>query len=319
MTALDLLTAMQSMPLSGENSFNEAIQVTSGHDDEYKHRRLLEGLGHIRTDWKSRRVHVIAPRLILLPCEQRDECEAVLVGARNPVLLDELKSWAEIKNLNFSQKEIGEGFPERITLKGSFKDLKIATHECRSFPLEIADDPMTPDAWRLLCSVVPLQSIIQNLRGKTTGIGEGEPAPSAEVFNPDTGFTAPWRTLNENYASRYIIWYKKSGYDYRLFWQRAGDLGAAGGWLQWLSPLELETLWYRWAVMQAAEGREIPSIALDGVYRVPRLTPLPTELHRVCCLCSGFPPEEKNGFYEYRGVPPVIQEGVNERLMVDNP
>lgn len=319
MTVLDLLTALQSIPLSGENSFNEAIQVTSGHDDNYKHRRLLEGLGHIRTDWKTRRVHVMAPRLIVLPGEHIDECEAVLAGARNPVLLDELKSWAEIKNLSFSQMEIGSGFPERITLKGSFKDLKVAALECRSFPLGIADDPVTPDAWRLLSSVIPLHSIIQNLREKTTGFGEGEPEPSAEVFNPDTGFTAPWRTLRENYASRYILWNKKSGYDYRLFWQRAGDRGVAGGWIQRLSPLELETLWYRWAVMQSAEERYIPSIADDGAYCVPRQAPLPTELHRVCCLCSGFPPKEENGFYEYQGVPPVIQKGVNERLRVDNP
>jgi len=319
MKALDLLTALKNLPLTGENSFKEAIEVTSGHVDDYRHRRLLEGLGHIRTDWNKRRVYVMSPRLILLPRQQIAECEVVLAGARNPVLLEELKSWARIKNLSFSQEEIGSGFPERVALKGSFNDIKAAAFDCRSFELGIASEPLSPDAWHLLSSVIPLQSIIQNLRKKTNDIGGWEEVLSAEVFNPATGFPAPWRTLRENYTSRYILWNKKTGYDYRLIWRRNSDVGIDGGWIQCLSPLELETLWYRWAVMQSAgSDGELPCISDDGAYRVPRQSPLPMELHRVCCLCSGYPPVEKNDYYEYLGVPPVIQKGVNERLKVDN-
>jgi len=141
----------------------------------------MEALGHIRTDWITRRVHVTAPRLIVLPGEHIDECEAVLAGARNPDLLEELKYLAGINNLRFSKEEIGIDFPERIALKGSIDALKKAAHACRSFTLAIADDPMTPDAWRLLSRVLPLRSTIQNLREKTNGIGKGEPTPSAEV------------------------------------------------------------------------------------------------------------------------------------------
>jgi len=84
----------------------------------------------------------------------------------------------------------------------------------------------------------------------------------------------------------------------------AATSGVDGGWIQWLSPLDLETLWYRWAVVQTAgTSAKLPAIRDDGSYQVPRLAPLPIKLHRICCLCSGYPPEEKNGFYEYRGVP----------------
>ena len=320
MTLLDLLSTLGSMRLSSESSFKEAVQVITGHEDYFTHRRFLEGLGHARIDRVDGKIHVLAPRLVALPREDCTECVAVLAGARNPDFLRELEYQATSHNITIKRKDLGDGLPERITLRGTASALREIANKAVSLPLDIADDPSVPDAWRLLSAVPSLQSIILGFTSEKIGIARGEPQSSAEVFNPATGYYDPWLKLVEAYQSSYILG-RKSAYDYRLAWwlpsaEKEGD----GAWIQRLSTLELDTFWARWAVVYSADpANALPSISGEGNYKVPKISPLPMELHRVCCLCSGFPPEERNGFYIYRDVPPVIQQGVNGRLKLDNP
>jgi hypothetical protein len=318
MTVLDLLSAMGSFPASGESSFKEAVQAITGQKNVFSHRRFMEGLGHACHDRDANRIHVLAPRLVSLPCEEKAFCIAVLAGARNADLLSELDYLANARGVTIEHMSLGESLPERITLKGTAESLRYIARNCSSLPLEIANDPSTPDAWRMLSSVPTLQSIIRGVTIETTGISRGEPHESAEVFNPETGFYDRWSKLRENYRSSYIL-VKKSVYDYRLAWMLSPEEGEAT-WIQRLSPLDLDPFWARWAIAYSADSANaLPSITGQGPYKVRRITPLPLELHRVCCLCSGYPPEERDGFYEYSNVPPVIQQGVNDRLKVDKP
>jgi hypothetical protein len=320
MTLLDLLSTLGSMRLSGESSLKEAVQVITGHEDYFLHRRFLEGLGHARIDRVDGKIHVLAPRLVALPREDCTDCVAALAGARNPDLLRELEYQATSHNITIDRKNLGDSLPERITLRGTASALREIANKAVSLPLDIADDPSVPDAWRLLSAVPSLQFIMLGFTSETTGIARGEPLPSAEVFNPATGYYDPWLKLGEAYPSSYIL-ARKSAYDYRLaWWQPSGEKEGDGAWIQRLSPLELDTFWARWAVVYSADpANALPSISEEGIYKVPRIAPLPMELHRVCCLCSGFPPEEHSGFYNYKNVPPIIQQGVNDRLRLENP
>lgn len=320
MTVLDLLSTLGSLPLSGERSFKEALQTIAGQENVFTYRRWLEGLGHVNTDRGGGKIEVFAPRLVALPREELGVCVAVLTGARNADLLGELEYLSTSHKITIERDDLGNGFPERITLRGSANMLKSVAGTCASLPVEIADDLSIPDAWRLLSSAPSLQSVIQEITGGQIGIARGEPQASAEVFNPVTGYYDRWSRFRESYPSYFALW-KKEAYDYRLFWWQADEQDETkSAWIQRLSPLELESFWGRWAVAYSARAAEaLPSISGDGTYKVPRLTPLPMELHRVCCLCSGFPPEECDGNYIYRDVPTVIQQGVNDRLRVDNP
>ena len=320
MTVLDLLSALGGLPTSGEGGFRDAVQAITGREDTFSQRRFLEGLGHARTEQGDRKIHALAPRLVSLPRDERGVCVTVLAGARNADLVSELKYLSQIRGIHIESEELGSGFPERIALKGSAAALRDIAGHCNSLPLEIADDPTIPDAWRLLASSPSLQSIIRGFIEPEVGVGQGDPQMAAEVFNPLTGYYDRWSRLREGYLSYYVLW-KKEAYDYRLFWWQSDEQEEAEGrWIQRLSPLGVESFWGRWAVAYSARGTNaLPAVSGDGAYRVPRLTPLPMALHRVCCLCSGFPPEERDGFYIYRGVPAVIQSGVNDRLTVDDP
>lgn len=320
MNLLDLISTLRSLRLSGEGGFQEAVQIITGHGNGYLHRRFLEGLGHACADREGGKIHVCAPRLVVLPRMAEDRCVAVLAGARSGDLLEELDYLAGNRSVKIESTSLGDGFPDRITLTGAANALKEVASNCYSLPVEIASDPTTPDAWRLLCSVPSLRAIIGGLTQETTGYSKGEPEPSAEVFNPATGYYDRWSTLREDYSFYYVLW-KKEVYDYRLFWWQSDEEVEEGGrWIQRVSRLELDPFWMRWAVAGSAGADEaLPAVSGDGTYKVPRRTPLPMELHRVCCLCSGFPPDEDDGGYIYRGVPPVIQQGVNERLRVEIP
>lgn len=320
MTLLDLLSTLGSLRFSGESSFRAAVQVITGNENYFVHRRFLEGLGHARIDREDGKIHVLAPRLVALPREDGTECMAALSGARNSDFLSELEYLATSHKVTIERNDLGNGFPERIILRGSANELRGIAEKSSSLPLEITDDLSTPDAWRLLSVVPSLQSIISGLMSKTTGIAHGEPQTRAEVFNPATGYYDHWSKFGKAYQSFYIL-KKESAYDYRFAWrQSSGEKEGDGTWIQRLSPLELDIFWVRWAVVYSADPvNALPSISGGGTYKVRRITPLPMELHRVCCLCSGFPPQEANGFFEYHNVPPIIQQCVNDRLRVGNP
>lgn len=320
MTLLDLVSSLRSLRLSGEGSFNEAVQVITGQENGFKYRRLLEGLGHIEIDRENGKINVLAPRLVALPRQNENQCLAVLAGARSDDLVSELEHLASARGISIERASLGEACPERITIMGPADGLKDLARAFASLPVEIANDPWTPDAWRLLCSVPSLQSIIEGFTQEPTGYANEEPPLSAEVFNPRTGYYDRWSRLRRDYESSYVLW-RKDVYDYRMLWRQAGEQEeAGGGWTQRLSPLPIESYWVRWAVAYSArEDKALPPISGDGVFEVPKLTPLPMELHRVCCLCSGFPPSESTDSYTYRDVPPVIQQGVNDRLKINNP
>lgn len=316
MKVLDLLSALGSLPISGEGSFNEAVQTIAGHENAFSQRRFLEGLGHARVERDDRRIHIHSPHLVALPCEQMGICVAVLSGARNEALVSELEYLASSYGASIERASLGDGFPARIALTGTGSALMGIAARCASLPVGISSDPSTPDAWRLLSSAPFLSSIIQAITGQATGFAPGEPPSTAEVFNPSTGYYDRWSRLRDVYPSYYALW-RKEAYDYRLFWWRSEEAG--GKWIQRLSALPVESYWLRWAAAySAAPYRALPAITGDGFYKVRKVTPLPTELHRVCCLCSGYPPEEDDDFHVYRDVPPVIQQGVNNRLRVDN-
>jgi hypothetical protein len=243
----------------------------------------------------------------------------VLAGARNSRLVFELRECALKLGLVFYCSDLGKGAPERISLSGKASQLETLISEMKMFNIEIADDLATPDAWRLLSSIQSLGEMVRAITSNKTSLATGEPPEDAEVFNPASGYYDLWSDLAEDYQAHYILW-KYKAYQYRLFWwQESQDSEDVGRWKHWQSAAG-DPFWLRWAVAYSADPEgALPRISVDGFYKVPKFTPLPMELHRVCCLCSGYPPQEDADHFIYRDVPPVIQRGVNDRLILESP
>jgi hypothetical protein len=316
-TPLDLLSVKGSLPIYGRSGFQRAVADLAPDDGFFVQYRMLEGLGHAIKD--RLRVHALAPRLVVLPRVSEAGATVVLAGARNPGVVSDLKEQASKLGMDFDCSSLGKGIPERISLSGDPSRLKILMSEMKKFPLEIADDLTIPDAWRLLASIQSLRERVRAITSNMTGLATGEPPEDAEVFNPATGYYDAWHDLSGDYQAHFILW-KYKAYQYRLFWwQEDLESEKVGRWKQWQSAAG-DPLWLRWAVACSANPHGAPpGISVDGFYKVCKVTPLPMELHRVCCLCSGFPPEKDADHFIYRDVPPVIQQGVNDRLVVECP
>lgn len=74
-----------------------------------------------------------------------------------------------------------------------------------------------------------------------------------------------------------------------------------------------------WAVRLAVDSRDLalPRPA-NWTFSIPAKCPLPIELHQVACLCGGLPPRKRDSDLEYQDVPPIIQQGIQDRLALGN-
>jgi hypothetical protein len=316
MNILDLLSVVGRLSISGESSFNEAVRLTAGEEiNPFNLRRSLEGLGHIKWDYAKREVRVLSPRLCLLPKKNADKIAAVLAGARTKSLIEQMEHFSSIFGIDISKSEpLDGGLPDRILLHGHPESLKRFAGGMVGARLSISEDTTIPDAWRLLSRVPFLHSLIEPIIGQQSGYDLNDPQPSDQIFNSQTGYYDPWEILRDNYQSRIILW-KKTIYDYRLAWRSKDD----GGWIRFLRPLDMDPFWARWAVrVTSGTQNPLPKVSPDGIFSIPSTCPLPMDLHRVCCLCSGYPPTVNGQAIDYQNVSPIIQHGVIQRLSLSN-
>lgn len=155
---LDLLSVVGKLSLSGDAGFGEAARLASGcTTDDFTDRavrRDLQGLGHIRCVYgKSREVHVLAPRICLLPERDSNSCKALLVGARTREFIEKVQFVCTAScKVQVEKTVLGGGLPDRILLRGSYGALEQVAYKLQ---VDIGDDPTIPDAWRLLLDLPP--------------------------------------------------------------------------------------------------------------------------------------------------------------------
>ena len=313
--ALDLLSVVGKLSLSGAASFDEAarLAIDSAADDFTSKplRRDLEGLGHIRCVFgKVRQAQALAPRLCLLPGGTLTRCQCVLTGARTLKLVEQLNSLRGEHGVKSESERLPDGLPERIMLTGHYEALKSLASELH---IDIGDDPSMPDAWRLLHSLAPMRERLRPLLGQPTGYQTIGPNECDHVYDPQNGSFALWEYVGRQYSSNLLL-IRKTPYDYRLAQKNASE-----GWRLNLTPLAFDPRWAMWAVRLARVGGTQGLLhPTDRTLRVPLGCTLPTELHQVACLCSGRPPTKTNSHFEYHDVPPVIQFGIHQRLAIES-
>lgn len=315
-TVLDLLSVVGKLALSGDAGFGEAARLASGSAaDDFTSRRLrrdLEGLGHVRCVYGNvREVHVLAPRLCLLPGGISMDCQAILSGARTQRSTSELDCLCTQHGVVLEKRNLGNGLPERVLLRGTYPGLDRVAY---GLQIDIGDDPAMPDAWRLLHHVTPLQDILRPVLEKPTGYDTiPAPFPRQHAYDPRTGAFALWERLAEGYSSRLLL-LRKTPYDYRL-----ARKTSTGAWRLHLDPLAFDPRWAMWAVRLAHEGAP-PDFAPSSArsLRVPAACSLPAGLHQVACLCTGLPPQKTNEWLEYPDVPHILQHGIHQRLTLGN-
>ncbi len=298
------------MKFSGPGSFDEAVRVITSNANGKDVRRDMFGLGHIAMDHRRRSVHAAKPRLVPLPRKKESEVICILAGARNAHLTDELEYLASSCDVRRESNPISECLPERISFAGRPEAIEQMAASCNTADLALVGDLRIPDAWRLLARVQTLQSFVAGLTEQRTGLDRVQPRDNDEIYNPVTGYFDLWSELRSSYRSHYLVW-RKTPYDFRFSWRQVGD----ERWIQRLSAVDQDPRWFFWLVRLSADPQNaLPAIDAEGFFRVPAECPLPLDLHRVCCLCSGYIPRLTESKDVYVNVPPVIQKHVIDKL-----
>lgn len=349
MNILEVISCLGSKP---KDEFQEIIRHFYPNDSGYVRnciQRDLEALGHIHTDHERGKVHVMAPRMCVLPRQENGISRAVLTGARSSerIFLDELRHLPAVGDSRLKVEETSgdNGFPSKIILSGDsskfFSNLQrvAATHSLfntehqrlaatdQLFPnWHLLGDPAgTPGAWFALYSGIDsastegLQARLDHYFYRENGLPRNHQplanANSIEVFDPNTSNWVFWGTISNTFDGNLLL-IKKERYKYLLA-KRTGN-----GWMLYLEKFSHDPLWAKWAVLQDRNGGDASLPKIEGSdFRVPHGLPLPIELHRVCSLCSGTLPvtETDRRVIRYSNVPFFIQSHVNCKLSLRQP
>ena len=348
MNILEVISSLGSQP---KDEFQEVVRQlypnASGYDRN-SIQRDLEALGHIHTDHGQGRVHVMAPRMCVIPAREYGKSMAVLTGARP----SERDFFDEIHTLSFDHNQLSveqvggkNGFPLTINIEGEsetfFDNLqKIANthtlyqqdsqtlmasgHSSRDWHL-LGDRAGTPGAWVALHNGIGSSST-ESLHDRLDHHfhrDERQPrsyqqlgnADSWQVFNPEKYNWVFWGDIRNTYDRRLLL-IKKERYKYLLA-KRSDD-----NWLLYLDKFSHDPQWAKWAVLQDREGGDsmLPSIE-ESDFLIPHGLQLPIELHRVCSLCSGtLPvPEADREMTRYLNVPYPIRSHVIRKLSLRPP
>lgn len=348
MNILEVISCFGSKP---KDEFQEIIRhfypTVSGYERNCI-QRDLEALGHIHTDHVRGKVHVMAPRMCVLPTLENGISSAVLTGVRpsERIFLDELRHLPAVGDDKLKVEETGmdEGFPSKIILSGLsqtfFHNLQRVT-EHTLFIKEserlvesgqllpnwhlLGDPAGTPGAWFALHTGIDSAST-ETLHDRLyryfyredrqpRNNQSLENADSCEVFDPNTNKWAFWGSIRNTY-DRNLLLIKKDRYKYLLA-KRTGN-----GWILYIEKFNHDPLWAKWAVLQARNGGDPLLPKIEGSdFLIPHGLPLPIQLHRVCCLCSGTLPvlESDRGVIRYTDVPFSIQSQVIRKLSLRQP
>ena len=278
--------------------------------------------------------------MCVLPSREDRFSRVVLIGARpnEQLFIDDLKTlcvkYGDSLKVEIEPIGVENGFPTNIILVGDSRDFfkkiqeianahslfrdetqRLYARGSLSPNLLLLGDPVgTPGAWIALHSSIgsssaeSLSDRINNVFGSVSQ--ELGNADSYKVFDPCTKNWAIWSNIRNTY-DRHLLLIQKEIYKYLL--AKKTD----AGWKLYLEKFNHDPLWAKWAVLQAKDGAQslLPQIG-GWDFRIPQGLPLPIELHRACCLCSGLlpVPEVDGQVLRYSNVPYSIQSHIIRKL-----
>lgn len=333
MNILEVISCLGSKP---KHEFEDIIRHFYPNESGFRRyciQRNLEALGHIYTDHEKGKVSVLAPRMCVLPTREHGFSRVALIGARpnEKLFIDELKTfcvkYGDSLNVVIKPEDVENGFPCNITLVGEstkfFEKIQEISNghsllyaesqrlSARGLlsrnSLLLGDSVGTPGAWIALHSNIESSSA-ESLSDRINFVFQSVSqelgnADSWKVFDPSTKNWEIWSKIRNAY-DRHLLLIQKEIYKYLLATR------TDSGWRLYLEKFSHDPLWSKWAVLQAKDEAQslLPQIG-GWDFKILQRLPLPIELHRVCCLCSGFlpVPEADGEMLRYSNIPLSIQ------------
>ena len=351
---MNILEVISSLGSKAKDEFQEVVRHFYPHISGYERKciqRDLEALGHIHTDHMKGSVHVMAPRMCVLPTLEEGVSSVVFTGVRTNerLFIEELKSLPAVDGeklkVEIEPAVEREGFPSKIILTGQsdgfFNKLQEIANNHGLFRIEsksleelgqftcnwhlLGDRTGTPGAWVALHNGISSSST-ESLHDRldhhfhrddrqTRNHQHLGNSDSWQVFNPKMNNWVFWCEIRNTY-DRSLLLIKKERYKYMLA-KRSDD-----NWLLYLDKFSHDPQWAKWAVLQDRDGEDsvLPSIK-ESNFLIPHGLQLPIELHRVCSLCSGTLPvlDTDRKMTRYSNVPYSIRSHVVRKLSLRSP
>lgn len=311
MSILSAITTLGSMTFA---QFNQSVRIFYADQGDFlvwKLRRDLTALGHIESDFMRGNIRACSPRLCLLPEPVDEGVSAVLAGARNEAILNKFSEQAVLNRFQIYSTKNNQFVPDRLEIKGRYEDLCELAKQMVDPCWSIGSNWNMPDAWVLLHDVTSLADRLKRHLACRAPAGAGSGSDLWVVFDPQKALFLSWSKIKKDYPWKLML-IRRSPYLHWLALKKKD-----GTWQFWQHCFEGDPLWAKWGVAQSSEEQD-PFSGSDSVnFSVPVWLPLPVELHRVCCLCTGMLPEEKNQRIIYKGVPTLIQQIVKKKLCLE--
>lgn len=299
-TVLDALTHLRHGSASELNTV-----LRSGLDALQAHTLLrnLEALGHVEVerdeDFMSTRWSIAPATLTVLPAPENEAngtVDAILAGARNALLVEEIEAAAELVGADVTRDRQPGPAPQRIAVR--------------------ADDLETLER---LVQLVEVDGLSFGLSNSAASRAVEIMLPMAELLEGLPKRRPPSRVALKRLDLQQVKWQRVAAMDmpgvyrvdlgYRSFQCLRTTQDIADGQIR-VGPQEV----VKHAAV-AAFRRNLLIAYRDGELIAPSLVGLPGLLERAAVLCSGFVAEERtNGQRVYRGVPEAIACGISRKL-----
>ncbi|MDA8142732.1 MAG: hypothetical protein M0T81_01970 [Thermoplasmatales archaeon] len=233
--------------------------------------RLLDSLGYCEFDFEKRKVFMCPPSLVRLPSPGLPK--AVLVGARNPSLINNLKSAVRMEYgnaifYNIPQRRFAIDIPALICIEAD----KIETLQKISESCRINSDLKTPASWKLANTSEELR-VMKNSLNYTARNWSSQPL---KVFDIDRLKFIPASEEKEDSLTDFLSPITKQHVHW--LWSKSGAA-------------EVGKDWGRYIALEIAKRRVIIFDENSLQLAIPSWVPLPTLLARALTMSTGLPPD----------------------------
>lgn len=290
------------LPSSSES--DEQIDV----DARWQAVRLLESLGYCEFDFKKRTVYMCKPALVLLP--DFGLPKALLVGARTPRLVDDIKKAVHGRRKktileHFTHSGNNRVIPSAICIQATDKTIIQEIAEQAG----IACDVTAPTAWRL----AGMSATLDEIKDAMNFDERAEPGWNKRTFIKEC---LMFSSISVDETGKRLTEYRHPVTNQLHHWIWNGSTAA-----------EIGRDWGRYTLLANIGSNILMFDEQQFELAVPVTVPLPCLLARAAALCSGIPPypavscREKIGgippghpYQVYSGVPPKIAGMISSKL-----
>ena len=303
---MNILSEISAIGSIGFEELNKIIIGSSPGVSNYEakqKRRALYALGHLKIDYKKRKVNVLRPSFFPLPkTKDNDKYRVVLGGFRNEQFLSKLRKDAAKRQIEI-QQDNNQEYPPRILLSGEHNEIQRLAHELKEYYVHSFSDHSSPFAWLLLHELESVRNKIEQHVRIRQPVCVSEEMKNFTVYSPEKNGYFSWAAIMDSYKWNLVL-IRLTIYKHWLAKRRSD-----GSWEVWQNDFQGDLSYVKWAIIQSLNNSRVETLCCPDTQRfsVPIEYPLPQDYHRAACLCSGLAPYAMNSSLLYHEVPEVIQ------------